>query len=378
MKKFAKIAAIGAAAALTLAGCGTAPDETPSKSPETSSTDSAEPTTPEEEVDFLGCMVSDFGGFDDNSFNETSFNGLKRAVSELGIQEANAQSTDAGQYTTNVDSMIQEGCDLIFNVGFNLADTTLEAAKANTDQNFGLIDSGLSDPETFEPIVLDNVKPILFNTQEAAYLAGYVAAGMTKTGTVGTFGGQPYPSVTIFMDGFVDGVAAYNEAKGKDVKVIGWDKAAQKGSMTETFDELGAGKTMAADMINQGADIIMPVAGPVGEGAMAAAKEKGDVLIIGVDTDAFDKYDQYQDILLTSVVKAMDTAVFDTIKGAVDGSFDASAYVGTLENEGVDIADFHNLAGEVPDDLKAEVEALRAKIVSGELKVDSPSATAVN
>lgn len=377
MKKFAKIAAIGAAAALTLAGCGTAPDETPSKSPEETSTDTAEPT-PTDKVDFLGCMVSDFGGFDDNSFNETSFSGLERAEAELGIKMANAQSTDAGQYTSNVDSMIQEGCDLIFNVGFNLNDATFEAATANPDQNFGLIDAAVSNPETFEPVVMDNVKPILFNTQEAAYLAGYVAAGMTKTGTVATFGGQPYPSVTIFMDGFVDGVAAYNEAKGTDVKVVGWDKAAQKGSMTETFDEIGAGKTMAEDLINQGADIIMPVAGPVGEGAMAAAKEKGGVLIIGVDTDAFDKYDQYQDILLTSVVKAMDTAVFDTIKGAVDGSFDPTAYVGTLENEGVDIADFHNLAGEVPEELKTEVEALRAKIVSGELKVESPSATAVN
>ena len=147
--------------------------------------------------------------------------------------------------------------------------------------------------------------------------------------------------------------------------------------MTETFDEIGAGKTMAEDLINQGADIIMPVAGPVGEGAMAAAQEKGDVLIIGVDTDAFLKYEKYQDILLTSVVKAMDTAVFDTIKTAVDGKFDATAYVGTLENAGVGIADFHNLASEVPADLKAEVDALRAKIVSGELVVDSVNATPV-
>ncbi len=378
MKKFAQFAALAAATALTLAACGAAPDASPSKTPEPSGTETSASETPTAApVDFLGCMVSDFGGFDDNSFNETSFNGLKRAVAELGIKEASAQSTDAGQYTTNVDSMIQEGCDLIFNVGFNLADTTLNAAKANPDQNFGLIDSALSDPTTFAPIVLDNVKPILFNTQEAAYLAGYVAAGMTKTGTVATFGGQPYPSVVIFMDGFVDGVAAYNEAKGKDIKVLGWDKAAQKGSMTETFDEIGAGKTMAEDLINQGADIIMPVAGPVGEGAMAAAQEKGDVLIIGVDTDAFLKYEKYQDILLTSVVKAMDTAVFDTIKTAVDGKFDATAYVGTLENAGVGIADFHNLASEVPADLKAEVDALRAKIVSGELVVDSVNATPV-
>ena len=377
MKKFAKIAAIGAAAALTLAGCGTAPDETPSKTPEASSTDSAEPT-PTDTVDFLGCMVSDFGGFDDLSFNETSFNGLKRAETELGIQMKVAESVDAGQYTTNVDSMVQEGCDLIFNVGFNLADATLEAAKANTDQNFGLIDSGLSDPVTFEPIVLENVKPILFNTQEAAFLAGYVAAAATKTGTVATFGGQPYPSVTIFMDGFVDGVAAYNEAKGTDVKVVGWDKAAQKGSMTETFDEVGAGKTMAEDLINQGADIIMPVAGPVGTGALAAASEKEGIYVIGVDSDWSIEHAQYKDVILTSVMKALDLAVFETTQAALDGKFDSTPYVGTIANGGVTLASFDNFTGEVPADLDAEVEALRAKIVSGELKVESPSATAVN
>ena len=257
MKKFAQIAAIGAAAALTLAACGT-PTDTPAPSTSSDTNTSAEPTTPTEEVDFKGCMVSDFGGFDDSSFNETSRNGLTRAVTELGIEEKDAESTDAGEYTGNVDAMIQEGCNIIFNVGFNLADVTLEAGKANPDQYFGLIDSALADPATFEPVELDNV---------------------TKTGTVATFGGQPYPSVTIFMDGFVDGVAKYNKDKGEDVKVIGWDKAAQKGSMTESFDEIGTGKTLAEDLINQGADIIMPVAGPVGEGALAAAEAAGDVYI---------------------------------------------------------------------------------------------------
>lgn len=370
MKKFAQIAALGAAAALTLAACGT-PADAPAESTSPDTTASADPTTPTEDVDFKGCMVSDFGGFDDSSFNETSRNGLANAAKELGIEEKDAESTDAGEYVGNVDAMIQEGCDIIFNVGFNLADVTQAAGEANPDQHFGLIDSGLAEP-------LDNVKPILFNTHEAAYLAGYVAAGVTETGTVATFGGQPYPSVTIFMDGFVDGVAKYNEDKGTDVKVIGWDKEAQKGSMTETFDEIGAGKTLTEDLINQGADIIMPVAGPVGEGALAAADATEGVYVIGVDSDFFDAYEQYQDIILTSVLKAMDVAVFDTIDAALNGEFDAEAYVGTIENEGVGIADFHNLADKVSDELKAEVEALRAQIVSGDLVVESPSATPVN
>lgn len=372
MKKFAKIAALGAAAALTLAACGTPPDDTPTKTPDAGETSTSDAPAPEETpVDFLGCMVSDFGGFDDLSFNQTSWEGLQRAKTELGIKEKDAESQDAGEYATNVDAMIQEGCDLIFNVGFNLADVTLDAGKANPEQHFALIDSGLSED-------LPNVKPILFNTQEAAYLAGYVAAGVTKTGTVATFGGMPFPSVTIFMDGFVDGVAKYNEDKGKDVKVIGWDKAAQKGSMTETFDEIGKGKSLSEELINQGADIIMPVAGPVGAGALAAASEASSpVYVIGVDSDFFVQHENYQDIILTSVLKALDTAVFDTIKESMDGTFDGTAYVGTLENGGVDIADFHNLSSEVPEELKTEVEALRAQIISGDLVVESPSATEI-
>ncbi|XBH22301.1 BMP family ABC transporter substrate-binding protein [Jonesiaceae bacterium BS-20] len=370
MKKFAKIAAIGAAAALTLAGCGTAPDETPSKSPEATSTDSAEPT-PTDKVDFLGCMVSDFGGFDDKSFNETSYNGLKRAETELGITMKVAESTDASDYPVNINAMVQEGCDIIVNVGFGLADDTLDAAIKNPDTNFALVDSGVSEPQ-------DNVKALLFNTQEAAFLAGYVAAGVTKTGTVATFGGMAFPSVTIFMDGFVDGVAAYNEANGTDVKAIGWDKETQKGSMTETFDEIGAGKTMSEDLINQGADIIMPVAGPVGAGALAAASEKEGIYVIGVDSDFFVEHPQYQDYVLTSVMKAMDLAVFETVQSAMKGEFSAETYVGTLANGGVALAEFHNLDSLVSDDVKKDVEDLKAKIISGELVIESPSATEVN
>ncbi|WP_435299583.1 BMP family lipoprotein [Timonella sp. A28] len=368
MKKFVKIAALSAAAALTLAACGDAPEKTESSAPNTSAEGTSE---------FKGCMVSDFGGFDDNSFNETSFSGLERAQAELGIKIADAESKDASEYTTNVDTMVQAGCSLIFNVGFNLADATLQSAQSNTDQHFALIDSALADPTTFEPITLQNVKPILFNTHEAAYLAGYVAAGVSKSGTVATFGGQPYPSVTIFMDGFVDGVEKYNTENDAKVKVLGWDKEKQTGSFSETFDEIGKGKELTEQFISQGADIIMPVAGPVGEGAMAAASGHDDVYIIGVDTDAYLKYEQYRDIILTSVLKGMDTAVFDTIKAAKEDSWDATPYVGTLENGGVGIAEFHNLDSKVSEDIKVKVEDIKTQIVSGELKVESKSATVV-
>lgn len=214
---------------------------------------------------------------------------------------------------------------------------------------------------------------MLFNTQEAAYLAGYVAAGVSKTGVVATFGGKQFPSVSIFMDGFSDGITAYNTDNGKTVKLLGWDKAAQTGTFVGTFDDQSAGQNAAKAFIDQKADVIMPVAGPVGLGAAAAAKEAGNVMMIGVDQDWFVTAPDYSDIYLTSVIKQIGQSVFDTVKQSVDGKFTADPYVGTLANGGVDLAPFHSFDSKVPADLKTKVDKLKASIISGELKIDSVS-----
>ncbi|MBM7331588.1 BMP family ABC transporter substrate-binding protein, partial [Agrobacterium sp. S2] len=156
------------------------------------------------------------------------------AVDELGVQEVKVESQAETDFTPNIDSLVQQDCNLIIGVGFLLEDPIQTAAEANPDIEFALIDSSFSDAD-FNPVTLDNAKPLLFNTQEAAYLAGYAAAGTSATGTVATFGGIQLPSVSIFMDGFADGVAKYNEDNGADVKVLGWDKEAQTGSFTGDF-----------------------------------------------------------------------------------------------------------------------------------------------
>lgn len=360
MKKIIRVAALGGAVALALAACGSAPEESDS------STGGGEGTAAA--ADFTGCMVSDFGGFDDNSFNQSGREGLELAADELGIEAKLAESTDAGQYTTNIDSMVQAGCDLIITVGFNLADATAAAADAEPDQHFALIDSGV-DPAR------DNVKPLLFNTQEASFLAGYVAASVSKTGKVATFGGMQFPSVTIFMDGFYDGVQQYNKDNGATVEVLGWDKDAQTGTFAETFELGGQGTAVSEALIAQGADVIMPVAGPVGEETMAAAKAAGNVYVIGVDSDAYEqpKYEQYKGLILTSVLKGIAASVHDTIQTTSDGSFSNEPYVGTLENDGVGIASFHDLESAVPADVVERVEELRQQIVDGDLVVESPS-----
>ncbi|MGM0385975.1 MAG: BMP family lipoprotein [Actinomycetota bacterium] len=361
MKKKMYMGAMAATAALALAACGSAPedDETAGGGAATG-TDTGAPAT-----DFLACMVSDSGGFDDGSFNENSALGLDQAAEQLGVEEAKTESASDTDYAPNVDTMVQQGCDLVFGVGFLLADALTAAAAGNPDVNFALIDSGFGEE-------LPNTKPLLFATQEASYLAGYLAAGVTETGKVATFGGMQIPSVAIFMDGFVDGVAQYNEDNGTSVEVLGWDKEAQEGSFSGDFENQSQGQALTENFIAQGADIIMPVAGPVGLGAAAAAETAG-AKIIWVDSDGTETT-SYGDIVLTSVLKGLANSVFDTTEEAVNGNFSSDPYIGTIANDGVGITGYGVFDADVPQELKDRIEELRGQIGSGELVIESPNA----
>jgi basic membrane protein A len=352
--------ALAAAASIALAGCAAAP---------------AEPTaTP---VDYKACMVSDSGGFNDASFNQEAYAGLQEAKASLGVQTAEVESPNTAtqtDYTSAVDSMVAEGCNLIINVGFALAAATRDAAKANPTVNFALIDSALSNDD-FSPLSLDNVKPIQYDTAEAAFLAGYLAAATSKTGKVATYGGMLFPSVTIFMDGFKQGVEHYNTAKGKNVKVLGADGTdSSKWAATGDFNDQAKGKTLTEQFFSQGADIVLPVAGPVGIGSGQATLGKKGTLVIGVDSDWYGltTHAEYKANILTSVEKKMAKAVLEIIKSGVDGAFtggDANQYVGTLANGGVKISAQHDAA--YPDGIQAELDALQADIVAGKIVVSS-------
>jgi len=209
---------------------------------------------------------------------------------------------------------------------------------------------------------------LTFATDQAGFLAGYVAAAMTKTGKVGTFGGMKLPTVTIFMKGFEAGVKYHNTVKGTKVQVLGWDTAKDDGLFTGNFESAEDGRKAAESLFDEGADIVMPVAGPCGLGAGAAAKER-KLMIVGVDTDWYVSAPEYKETYLTSVLKNMDAAVLDSITAAVDGKFKGGGnYLGTLANKGVGIAGFHDYADKVPATLAAEVTALTADIISGKIK----------
>ncbi len=356
-KHLTSLSAAVAITALALSACGQAPSDSKGG---------------DKKSDFKTCMVSDAGGWDDRSFNQSGKEGFDKAVKEFGLQQSVAESQSDADFSQNVDQMVQQGCKLIYGVGFNLAPVMTKSAKENTDIDYAIIDSPFTDDKG-KPVELKNGKPIEFNTAEAAFLAGYVAAGTTKTNKVATFGGMNIPSVTIFMDGFADGVKKFNDDNKKDVKLLGWNKDKQSGSFSGDFDNQSQGQTLTNQFLSQGADIVMPVAGPVGLGAAAAVKKKDGAKLIWVDTDGYKSIPDYKDIILTSVVKGIANSVYDTAKEAKDGKFSNEPYVGTLENDGVGLAPYHDFDKDVPGDVKQKVDDLKQQIIDGKLKVESKS-----
>ena len=310
-------------------------------------------------------MVTNSGGLNDRSFNESSWAGMQQAAKAEGIKVRALVSTGETDLAPNVKQAAESGCGFVLTVGYELADATAAQAKANPDVHFAIVD---------EVVEAGNVKPIIFDTAQASYLAGYLAAGVSKTGVVATYGGGNQPPVTLFMDGFVDGVAKYNEVHGTAVKALGWDVAKQDGSFTGDFEDISKGQTLTESLIDQGADVILPVAGQVGEGTAAAALEHPGVSVVWVDNDGYESLPaKYHPVLLTSVLKNTTDAVAGIIGSDVKGKFDSAPFIGTLENDGVALAPFHDLASSVPAALSTEIDGLKADIVSGKLVVSSPS-----
>jgi basic membrane protein A len=316
--------------------------------------------------DFSACQVTDTGGVDDGSFNETAYAGLERAAEEIGFEPDFLQSEAESDFAPNIEAFIEQGCSVIITVGFLLGDATAAAAEANPDQEFAIVDFDFFDADAGEDVTYDNVAELTFSTDQAAFLAGYMAAAMSQTGTVGTYGGINIPTVTVFMDGFANGVAHHNEQKGTDVQVIGWDVEAQDGLFTGDFEDQTLGRQTTETLLDQGADIILPVAGPVGLGTIEAIRAGGgDQKIIWVDSDGCQSVPDACDMFLTSIQKKMDNAVFDTIVAAAEGEFPSGLYVGTLENDGVGLPEYRE---DIPQELRDELDALREQIIAGEIE----------
>ena len=364
-KKLFTILSLVIVSVLLLSACAPKATEAPVEQPEAEETEVMEEMTEEAvmteemtEAKLKVCNVNDMGGVDDKSFNATAWKGVLDAMGKYGVEGSFLESEQQTDYEKNINSYLAEGdCAIIIGIGYNISAATKAAAEANPNQKFGMID------DAYDPI-LPNVAASVYNIDQATYLLGYLAASQTKTGILGTYVGMLFPSTANFMDGFYNGMMKYNEVHGTSVKLIGWNPETYSGLEVGNFNDVDKGKTITLGLLDEGADIIMPVAGPVGAGTLAAVKERG-ALMVGVDTDWSVLYDDDFAYVLGSALKRMDFWLLNTVGTVVDGTFAGNTFVGTLENEGVGIAIGVDFQDTIDPAIIAEIEQLQADIIAG-------------
>ena len=364
-------AALLASAALLIAACGGggaspsagAPSVAPPSATASEAASSAPSVAP---ADYKACMISDTGGIDDHAFNENAWKGMTAAQDQFGVEVKFLESTVETDYEKNINQFISEDCDMIVTVGFLLGDATAAAAKANPETRFVIVDFA------FDPVI-PNAEGLVYSTNQAAMLAGYASASWSKTHVMGTFGGINIGGpVTDFMDGLVAGAHYYDAQKGTETSVLGRDPTKPKeGSFTGNFDSIEDGKNLALGFLDENADVCLGVGGQIGQGCFSAIQERGaDAVGLGVDVDWYESVPQYKSLILTSILKKIDVSVTSAIERGMKGEAPQPVFVSTLENGGVDLGPFHDYDADISAETKAEIEALKAAIIGGTVKVE--------
>ncbi|MEK3827843.1 BMP family lipoprotein [Paenibacillus sp. FSL K6-1558] len=330
------------AVSVMLAGCGSKPKE------ETNAGGDNGGTSTEAKSDVQIGMVTDVGGVNDKSFNQSAWEALQSTETETGAKVKYLQSKSDEEYIPNLNEFVKGGYDLTWGIGFQLADAIKTVAEQNPDSKLAIIDS-----------VVDaaNVKSVTFAEEEGSYLVGVVAGLSTKTNKVGFVGGMDSPLIKKFEVGFREGVKAVNP------------KAEFISNYTGAFDKPDLGKAAAATLYNKGVDIIFHASGATGNGvfneAIARKKQGQDVWVIGVDKDQSLEFGD--EVTLTSMIKKVDEAVKRVNKEVVDGTFAGGSENLTLKENGVGIAD--TSSKNVSPEVLAKVDEYKEKIISGEIKV---------
>lgn len=314
------------------------------------------------------------GDITDGGFNQLAWEGMQRAAQELGVEVVYSQTQDGVDYSQNVNDVLSQGVSGVVALGFQLAPAVKTSSEANPSIPFLNIDF---------PSQTANDLGVLFSTDEPSFMAGYLAAGMSQTGVVCTFGGQQLPPVLSFMVGFENGVQYYNKQNGTNVQLLGWRTNADmptggEGRFINSFADESLGRQVAEEFSNQGCDIIFPVAGAAGNGAAAVAQERG-LKVIGVDADQTKTEPQYADVFLTSVLKKIDEVVFEAIRMSETGEMKQEGqasyrnnFIGTLANNGVGLAPFYNFDSQIPEQLKAGLADIEARLTQGSLPTGWP------
>jgi basic membrane protein A len=387
VKNTALIASAAAAAAsLLIAACGSSSSSAPASSTTSSSASAATSSTAgaagstgtaAAAGSVVGCMVTDTGGINDKSFNQSAWQGMQQAAAaNPNVTVKYLQSTTQSDYVPNINTFLGEKCKIIVTVGFLMAAATESAAKANPSQDFAIVDCSYASG-CLTGTKESNIDQLTFNTVQDGFLGGYLAAGMSKTGKVATFGGQDFGTVTIYMDGYWDGVQYYNKQHKTNVQVLGWNEQTQKGEFTGDFTNQTKGQTVTQTFISEGADVIFPVAGNVGLGAAKAVQQAnasgGKVSMLWVDTDGCVSAAQYCKYFISSVTKGIQSAVKTAVLGAASGSFKGGTYIGTLANGGAVLSPFHDFSGQVPAALQSELKTIQTGIESGSIQTPTKS-----
>lgn len=345
---------------------------------------------------FLACEVTDTGGINDRSFNASAYQGLKDAVAvDSNIVPKFLSSSSTSDYTPNIHAFLSEKCGIIVTVGFDMAAATQTAAKANPHEDFAIVDCpggtakgcpGASSSET----TLKNIDNLAYETNQDAFLGGYLAAAEAKSnsiapgGAVGEFGGMNIPTVTIYMDGWVAGVRYFDKVNHKSVKVYGWYPTSKgrnannytgTGVFTNNFTDDGLGETDTKTLIGEGASVIFSVAGGVGLGAVSAIKtadstSPGSVTMEWVDTDGCVSDAAGCKYFITSVEKGIAQSVKTAVLSAAMKTFKGGFYVGTLANGGVALAPYHQYTHKISASVTAKLNSIKAGIESGKISVN--------
>lgn len=298
-------------------------------------------------------MVTDTGGVNDQSFNQSAWEGLQRAEKELDVVASYKESNQDADYVPNLETLLDDGNALIWGIGYKLEAAIKDAAEQNPDQKYGLIDHSYEDDGKETP---ENVVCVMFNDEHSSFLVGYIAAKMSETGKVGFVGGIEGPVINRFDYGYRAGVDYANKETGKNVEVLV--------QYAESFGDATKGKAIAIQMYQQGADIVFHAAGNVGVGVIEAAKEQ-EKYAIGVDRD---QNELAPDNVITSAIKRVDLSTYNVIKDVKEGKFEGGKTIRYgLEEGAVDISptsDKH-----VPKEILDKVEELKKEIIDGKITV---------
>ncbi|MDO4521788.1 MAG: BMP family ABC transporter substrate-binding protein [Eubacteriales bacterium] len=288
-------------------------------------------------------IVTDVGGVNDGSFNQSAWEGLQRAQDELGITASYLESATDADYIPNIETFVDEDYDMIICIGYQLADALRQEAEANPDVNFAIVDDSTNAD-------LDNVTCLMFEQAQASYLVGYVAGLATESNTIGFVLGMSTDTMNEFGYGYCAGALDANP----DVKILQ--------ANANSFADTAAGKTAANNMIADGADVIFHAAGGTGLGVIDACKEAG-IWAIGVDSD---QSPIAPETILTSAMKRVDNSVYDTAKAVVDGNLEAGVKSFSLEDAGVDLAP---TTDNLTDEILTKVNEVKDQIIAGEVVV---------